>query len=107
MTLRSMILTVLLAYGITDPAAASMTHVVTQKDMRFHPQKLTIQPGDVVLFRNDDDMAHHVVSHTPDYKFDLDLMQPGEVRRMTFPKSAKVIASCDLHTTMEVEIHVQ
>ncbi len=87
--------------------SAAGTHVVTQQDRQFGPTELTVKVGDTVIFRNNDNMAHHVVSHTPLFPFDLDLQQPGAENAMTFTKAGKVIVGCDIHPRMEVAVTVE
>lgn len=86
---------------------AQATHVITQRDRQFGPTTLTVKAGDTVIFRNEDFIAHHVVSHTPQFPFDLDLQQPGAENAMVFSKPGTVIVSCDIHPRMEVAVTVQ
>ncbi|WP_049974146.1 plastocyanin/azurin family copper-binding protein [Azospirillum sp. B4] len=86
--------------------AKAATVVVTQKGRAFVPAQIKIMVGDTVIFRNEDVVPHHVVSHTPLFPFDLDLEQPGQERSQTFTQAGQVIVGCDLHSSMEVVVDV-
>ena len=87
--------------------SAQSTPVVTQNNRQFTPTELTVKVGQTVIFRNEDNIPHHVVSHTPQFMFDLDLQQPGTENSVTFTKPGKIIVGCDLHPRMEVAVTVQ
>ncbi|HYE51215.1 MAG TPA: cupredoxin domain-containing protein [Azospirillaceae bacterium] len=111
-TLRPALLVLLAALAAASaagPAAAQQAtvHTVTQRDGRFVPSALTVKRGDAVVFRNDDDRPHHVVSHTPFFKFDLDLQGPGGEGTVVFDKPGTVVVGCDLHSAMETLVTVE
>lgn len=86
--------------------SAQATHLITQRDRQFSRTEMSVKVGDTVIFRNDDSIAHHVVSHTPFFIFDLDLQQPGAENAMVFAKPGTVIVGCDIHPRMEVAVTV-
>lgn len=96
----------LLAGSNGQPANAQGPHVVIQADRKYAPLVLTVKAGDTVLFRNNDEIAHHVVSHTPLFPFDLDLQAPGSENAVVFSKPGQVVVGCDIHPRMELVVTV-
>jgi plastocyanin len=94
------------ALGLSATMSAEPT-AVRQIDLQFKPGTLAIKAGDAVIFRNDDSVPHHVVSHTPLFRFDLDLQLPGKESKVVFDKKGVVVVSCDIHPTMEMTVTVE
>lgn len=96
----------LLAGSSGREAQAQGPHVVVQIDRQYAPLTLTVKAGDAVLFRNDDVIPHHIVSHTPIFPFDLDLQDPGAENKIVFDKPGQVVVGCDIHPRMEMVVTV-
>lgn len=96
----------LLAGSAGREAQAQGPYVVVQIDRQYAPLTLTVKAGDAVLFRNEDVIAHHVVSHTPLFPFDLDLQNPGAENTIVFNKTGQVVVGCDIHPRMEMVVTV-
>lgn len=90
--------------GAQSPAPA--IHVIGQRGSQFNPPTLTVRKGDILVFMNDDNKAHHVVSHTPLQTFDLDLLQPGAEARQVMDRAGEVVIGCDVHPRMETVVTV-
>lgn len=90
--------------GAQSPA--STTHVIGQRGSQFNPPALTVRKGDVLVFVNDDNKPHHIVSHTPLQTFDLDLLQPGSEVRQVMDRAGEIIIGCDVHPRMETVVTV-
>lgn len=88
-------------------AAAAETTTISQKGKTFSEAEITINRGDAVEFRNDDDTAHNVLSFTPGYEFDLKVQRPGEKKAITFDKPGQAEIGCDIHPKMKLIINVK
>lgn len=93
--------------AVVAQAPSGTTHVITQRGSQFDPPALTIRKGDTIIFVNDDNKPHHVVSHTPSSKFDLDLQKPGERSPVMMNVIGEIVVSCDIHRRMETIITVK
>jgi len=90
--------------GAQSPAPTM--HVIGQRGSQFNPPTLTVRKGDILVFVNDDNKPHHVVSHTPLQTFDLDLIQPGSEVRQVMDRAGEVVIGCDVHPRMETIVTV-
>src|SRR5436190_409576 len=97
---------VVLSLGFALAAKAKdddTTRNVTIKDLKFNPAKLTIKPGETVVWTNKDDKDHTVVSDDRDEKtgFKSDNLSGGDTFRHTFEKKGKFGYSCSYHPRMK------
>ena len=79
-------------------------HVITMSGMTFSPASLTIQSGDVVIWRNDDLVAH---TATAAGRFDSGSLAAGAEYRVTITRSGTVGYGCTLHPMMKGTIIVK
>ena len=90
------------------PALASVagrTHTVVMEGMRFSPHALRIQPGDTIVFKNNDLVPHTATAKHPDV-FDSGMIKPGE-SWMLVPKFRTAVPYvCTFHPTMEGRIEI-
>jgi plastocyanin len=87
-------------------AYAASRHVVGQKGSLFSPGKMTVKAGDVVVFKNDDAVTHHIYSSTKGQEFNLETTSPGQDVRHTFAKPGRVDIRCGLHPGMRLVVTV-
>ncbi|MGE3335285.1 MAG: plastocyanin/azurin family copper-binding protein [Rhodospirillaceae bacterium] len=95
------------AYIAGSPAGAAETTTILQKGKAFSQSEITINQGDSVEFRNDDDTAHNVLSFTPGYEFDLKVQRPGEKKAVTFDKPGQAEIGCDIHPKMKLIVNIK
>jgi plastocyanin len=95
----------LLVLACAGARAADIT--VVQRDRAYMPTDVTIARGDQVVFKNDDAIAHNVISKTPGQEFDLKLQKPGESKAIRFDKPGTVSVTCDIHPRMEMTVTVK
>lgn len=86
---------------------AAAQQVVSQKARLFSPGAITVNAGDVVVFKNDDSVTHHVYSSTRGQEFELETTEPREDARQTFSKRGRVEVRCGLHPGMRLVINVK
>lgn len=81
--------------------------MIGQKGRLFKPGSLRVKAGDVVVFKNDDTVTHHVYSSTKGHEFDLETTNPGEDVKWTFDSKGRVDVRCGLHPGMRLVITVE
>lgn len=92
--------------------AASFTFAaevkIIQKDKKFDKKELTIEPGDVVLFQNDEkDITHNVFSLGPKNAFELKTQAPGTGSPVTFKEEGVTEVECAIHPGMKLKVNVK
>jgi plastocyanin len=90
--------------GIAIAGAAD--HTIRQKGKVFSESEITVKRGDELLFLNDDNIAHNVLSITAGNRFDLGLLNPGELRPVKFDSVGDVKVICAIHPTMKMTVKV-
>jgi plastocyanin len=93
-------------FATASLAYAASRHVVGQKGALFNPGKMTVGVGDVVVFKNDDGVTHHIYSSTKGQEFNLETTSPGQDVRHTFAKPGRVDIRCGLHPGMRLVVNV-
>ena len=86
--------------------AVAGEHTVTQKNRAFSASEITIKKGDTVIFLNDDDVPHNVVSTSPGNEFDLGKQVPGVETPVTFTAPGEVKVECLIHPRMQMRLKV-
>ena len=88
------------------PAAKGGAGDVTMKDIKFHPDKVTIKPGQTVVWTNDDSVGHDVTSDT--FKSGSPGgIEHGQTFQHKFPKTGHVqvlSAACTPGMTAQVVV---
>ena len=90
--------------GVAVASAADNT--IRQKGKVFSESEITVKRGDELLFLNDDNIAHNVLSITAGNRFDLGLLNPGELRPVKFDSVGDVKVICAIHPTMKMTVKV-
>ena len=84
------------------PAKQATRNEVTIKDLRYSPAVLKIRAGEKVVWINQDDSDHTVVSDDPDDKdFRSDNLGHGDTFSHTFKKAGKFPYHCKYHPRMK------
>jgi plastocyanin len=83
-----------------------VTHTVTVDATAFTPAKLTIAPGDTVLWVNKDVIPHTATS-TKVGTFDSGTIAAGKSWKMTFKTAGEFAYACQFHPTMKASILVK
>lgn len=98
-------LTALIVLALALHAPAAGTHTVTIDASSFTPARLTVAPGDTVIWRNADIIAHTVTS--PIGVFDSKEIPPGKTWKYVVPKKGLFEYLCTLHPTMKASLRVR
>ncbi len=101
--MKSLIALLLIAVA---PLALAADHLVSLKKRAFIPETLNIRVGDTVTFRNDDAGEHNISSQSAAKTFEIESLDPGENRKISFDKAGKIEIGCGLHEGMQFTIQV-
>lgn len=83
------------------PAAPGDTVLLDQRDLRFDPRVLAVDPGTTVEFHNSDPILHNVFSPSGrDGGFDLGTYPRGDRRPHTFTDPGGYVVLCHVHPEM-------
>ena len=99
-------LVALSAFGVSRVVAAGEKHVVTQKGKSFSVSEIHVKVGDVVEFKNDDDVSHNVFSVSKIQPFNTKMQTPGSEAAVTFTTPGTVDVRCAIHPGMKLVIQV-
>ncbi|MFN3657090.1 MAG: plastocyanin/azurin family copper-binding protein [Pseudolabrys sp.] len=91
------------AYAV---AAYAAEHTIGQKGKVFSKADITIKAGDSIVFVNDDNIPHNVMSMNPDNKFNLGSLRPGSATPVTFKAAGDVEVICAIHPSMKMRVKV-
>lgn len=91
---------------LAGTAALAADVRVSQKDKAFDPGRVTVTAGQSITFRNDDEVAHNVMSRSSGNRFNLKLQRPGEETRVTFETPGAVEVRCAIHPRMKLTVEV-
>jgi len=86
--------------------ASAADHTIRQKGKVFSESEIAVKRGDELLFLNDDNIAHNVLSITAGNRFDLGLLNPGELRPVKFDSVGDIKVICAIHPTMKMTVKV-
>jgi plastocyanin len=104
--LRRYLVVFAVLFATASLAYAASRHVVGQKGALFSPGKMSVTVGDVVVFKNDDGVTHHIYSSTKGQEFNLETTVPGQDVRHTFAMPGRVDIRCGLHPGMRLVVTV-
>lgn len=97
----------LTALGVMGTLAAPQ-YTVSQKGREFHPNVLTIHPGESILIVNDDgDLRHHAYIDSDKFNFDSGDQEPGSKTTLTIPVAGDFDVLCAIHPKMKLTVHVK
>jgi plastocyanin len=81
------------------------THTITIENSKFSPAALTVQAGDTVIWKNDDDKDHTVIAD--DKSFKSDNISSGDDFKHTFAKAGTFKYTCKYHPREKATITVE
>ena len=100
-------------FSLLIPHTATANEIViSQKDKQFMQQdklikELTVEPGDVIVFKNDDSVGHNVYSANQKMKFNILYQKPGDETRLSLEEAgASGIIHCAIHPNMKLKVTV-
>src|SRR6185437_14516650 len=91
------------SFAQTQQISSSPSHTgaaeVIIKNFSFQPAQLSVNPGEIIEFKNEDIFAHTVTAD--DGSFDSGLIQPGSSWKMTVQKAGTIAYHCTPHPNMK------
>ena len=87
-----------------DSAGGPATHTVVIKQMRFQTSQLSVKPGDVVEWKNEDIFAHTATADNG--SFDSGLINPGQSWKTVMKDTGTIGYHCRPHPNMTASIIV-
>jgi plastocyanin len=100
-------LSLTLAFSLVSVTGWAKEHVISQKGRQFSQTDLQIQPGDIVVFKNDDDTTHNVFTSSDSMKFNLGVQKAGTDSRHEFASEGEAEIRCAIHPKMKLKIVVK
>lgn len=92
---------VMLLAAVAPAVAVGGTHTVSIEGMKYHPATISVKPGDVVVWRNNDVVPHTV---TAAGKFDSGQIAAGASWSWTATKGARIEYVCTYHPGMKAVV---
>ena len=92
------------AWGSSAAQAAPQTHTVVIDNMRFAPETLTLQPGDRVVWKNNDLVPH---TATAAKVFDSGSIGPGQSWSTVVRTTGTLPYVCSFHPGMKGTLKVE
>jgi plastocyanin len=86
--------------------ASAAQHTIREKGKLFSQSEITIKAGDTLMFENDDNVAHNVMSTTPANTFNMGLLKPGSATPVTFNTPGDILVICAIHPSMKLHVKV-
>jgi plastocyanin len=93
------------ALALLSTAAAAKEVQVSIASLKFSPASVTVSPGDTVVWTNDDDRGHTVVSD--DGSFSSGEIGQGAKFHQQFAKAGEFTYHCDHHSRMRGKVVVK
>ncbi len=102
----------LMSLSLLGGTALAADYTVDQKDKTFimegkPVEKMSVNTGDTIHFRNQDPFFHNIFSLSALKTFDLGSYPQGESKSVTFDKAGKVEIECAIHPQMFLELEVK
>jgi plastocyanin len=82
-------------------------HLVTQKGKVFAPGTISVKVGDVLSFKNDDDVTHNAFSTSKGNEFNAKAQTPGSTAEVVFKAKGTVAVKCAFHPGMSLTVNVE
>lgn len=86
--------------------ANAAQHTIREKGKVFSEQEIAVKAGDTLVFENDDNVSHNVMSTTAGNEFNLGLLKPGSATPVTFNTPGTVQVLCAIHPSMKLTVKV-
>jgi len=95
-----------LAFAAGASVALAAERTISQKGKVFSESAVQLKKGDMLVFLNDDNVVHNVLSTTPGNIFNLGSITPGHSTPVTFDKVGDVQVLCAIHPSMKMAVKV-
>jgi plastocyanin len=104
--MKSMKMALAAAFIAGTSVALAAERTISQKGKAFSESEVALKKGDALVFLNDDNVVHNVLSTTPGNQFNLGSIGPGHSTPVTFDKAGNIQVLCAIHPTMKMLVKV-
>jgi plastocyanin len=104
--MRSVGIAVVVGVVCGSVAAYAAQRMVSQKDKVFSETEVTIKVGDEIVFTNDDNITHNILSNSAGNTFNLGAQPPGSTVTYAFMNVGEVEVGCGIHPRMKLKVTV-
>ena len=104
--MRLMTTALVLAFTGGSVVAFAAEHSISQKGRAFSESAVAIKKGETLVFVNDDNIAHNIMSSTPGNEFNLGSQAPGASSNVTLNNAGEVAVLCAIHPRMKLAVTV-
>jgi plastocyanin len=105
--MKSLKIGIALSFIAGAGVALAAERTISQKGKVFSESALEIKKGDTLVFLNDDNVIHNVLSTTPGNVFNLGSIAPGHSTPVTFDKAGELQVLCAIHPSMKMSVKVR
>jgi plastocyanin len=105
--MKSLKIGIALSFIAGASVALAAERTISQKGKVFSESALEIKKGDTLVFLNDDNVVHNVLSTTPGNVFNLGSIAPGHSTPVTFDKTGELQVLCAIHPSMKMSVKVR
>ena len=104
--MKALLIAAILAAPLTSGFAADVN--IDQLGQKFDPNTVSLGAGDVVHFKNGDDVTHNInVIDADDNADDKGLQKPGQEIVHKFTKPGTYLVKCAIHPKMKMTVTVK
>lgn len=104
--MKLMKVALVLAFASGSAAAFAAEHSISQKGRAFSETAVTVKKGDALVFVNDDNIAHNIMSTSAGNEFNLGSQAPGASAQVTLNNAGEVTVLCAIHPRMKMTVTV-
>jgi plastocyanin len=104
--MKPMAVVLALAFASGSAVALAAERTIGQKGKVFSESSLTIKKGDVVVFMNDDNVSHNVMTVGSGADFNTGSQAPGDSTPIVFEKAGEFTILCAMHPRMKMVVKV-
>jgi plastocyanin len=104
---RWVLLLPLAACAAGGGAPAARVHLVEMREMAFHPETLTVHPGDTVVWVNKDIVPHSATASSGSARWDTGNLAQAATGRYVAQQPGTIDYTCTLHPLMQATLIIK
>jgi plastocyanin len=105
--MKLMTIALVAAFAGGSAVAFAAEHTISQKGRAFSESAITVKKGETLVFVNDDNIAHNIMSTTAGNEFNLGSQAPGSSSPLTLNNAGEVTVVCAIHPRMKMTVTVE
>ena len=97
-----------IGFFLVTVSAQAAEYSIVQKNKNFDKKEITVDIGDVINFKNEEEFStHNVYSLGPKNLFELKTQAPGKISPVTFSEEGETEVECAIHPGMKLKVKVK